>query len=239
MIIIKKDILVIDIGTHKAEEVWLFEGSPRITFKTLITLLRGHGPVKCFFELLEIKRLSKNIKENFNFRYVLIEPIVHKEILEFLHSTQSIFVGGVSSCQPSGPLQLLMAKDSLGNSIVSEKPGLTGEKRETYNINFQSLYSFLIKNFLQKNQTHGLLLRINAEGVEGPIIEHVLETIIKPLVIAGSLGDIKKCFGQEALDRINRKINDSGIPFVYLTSNPNTWSLGLRSIGKHLNHQID
>jgi hypothetical protein len=234
----KKNIVVLDIGTHKAEEVWLFEGAPRITYKTFLTLLRGHGPVKWFFELLEINRLSRNISKNFNFRYVLVEPVVHKELLKFLIGTQSIFVGGVSSCYPSGPVQLLMAKDSLGNSIVSEKPGLTGELRETYNVNFKALYSFLIENFLQTGHSHGLLLRINAEGVEGPIIEYVLKTATKPLVIAGSLGDIKKCFGQKALDRTNAIIEDSRVPFVYLTSNPNTWSTGLRSIYIHLSQQL-
>lgn len=63
---------------------------------------------------------------------------------------------------------------------------------------------------------------MNAEGVEGPIIDFLTsEASVKPAVIAGSIGDIRKCFGPAEYDRTIAAMAAADIPFVPLTSHPN------------------
>jgi hypothetical protein len=45
-------------------------------------------------------------------------------------------------------------------------------------------------------------------------------------MIAESLGDIKKCFGNKAYEDAVLSLNNSGISFVYFTSNEMSWGGG-------------
>lgn len=218
---------MIDVGTHKAEEVRLFEGRPSFSLLNHARLIRLG-----LTETRSIRRISRSFKARHNCRYVLVEPVMHRELLAFVASVSSaILIGGVSSCTSDGPITLFMAPDSLGNSIVPSKPGLTGRTRETFNVDFARLYEFLLTTFVTTGDCDKIILRINAEGVEGPIIDFLANSAsVKPDVMAGSIGDIKKCFGQEAYDTAMEILETSGIPFVYFTSSARTWSHGLTEI---------
>lgn len=208
----------------------LFEGEPRYSPRSLRLLLRKHNYsiIRVFREIAAINRMSRKFRTIFRCRYVLIEPVMHPELIRFVGRFPSIFIGGVSSCNPSSQIQLLMAKNSLGNSIIPSKPGLSGEVRETFNINFPDIYRFAIQTYIVSGDCTSVIIRMNAEGVEGPIIDFVtLQAAVKPTVIAGSLGDIRKCFGREAEERAAKSLEDARIPFIYFTSDPRTWEVGL------------
>jgi hypothetical protein len=229
-------VLVIDIGSHKAQEVYLFEGRPVYSLMNRARIVHTGRPIS---EGASIKRVSAQFKSTFKCRYVLIEPVMHRELLHFMKTVASaILINGVSSCAPNGPATLFMSRNSLGNSIIAAKPGLTGETRETFNFDFAVLYEFLLDIFVRSGDCEKIMVRMNAEGVEGPIIDFLANgAAVKPDVIAGSIGDVKKCFGQEAYDKTAQTMQCAGIPFVYLTSNAKTWASGLEQIMVALKHR--
>jgi hypothetical protein len=153
---------------------------------------------------------------------------MHPQLMRFVATVPSFLVGGVSSCNPSGSIELFMAENSLGNSIVASKPGLSSAKQEAFNVHFASLYEFVVSTFIESGDCSEIVLRMNAEGVEGPIIDFLAGTAsVKPAVLAGSLGDIRKCFGEVEYERAVDTLQVASIPFVYLTSSPSSWAKGL------------
>jgi hypothetical protein len=228
------NVLVIDVGSHKAEEVYLLDGAPYFSPRNRYRVLRGskYSPGRAAQELRAIAHLSQEFRRKHTSRFVMIEPVMHPELLRFLLRTESaLLINGVSSCDPSGPTTLFMSGSSLGNSIIKTKPGLSGETRNTFNVNFEALYEFLVQTFVQSGDCEKIVLRMNAEGVEGPIIEYLAKRAsVKPAVLAGSIGDIKKCFGQEAYDKALADLAGANIPYIYFTSSTMTWSPGLKDI---------
>jgi hypothetical protein len=104
--------------------------------------------------------------------YILIEPIPHRELIDFVASAKGVvFIEGVTSCSPAGEIDLLLAGDSLGNSIIPSKPGLSGLSMKTFNHHFPDLYRYLIGSYLDSGVCDEVMIRMNAEGVEGPIID--------------------------------------------------------------------
>jgi hypothetical protein len=227
-----KRVLVIDVGTHKAEELWLFEGRPNFTARNLYRVWRRHGVEAP----AETKRQAQRFARKYACRYVLIEPIAHRKLLDFIEAVPTaIFLKGVVSCDASGPTTLLLANASLGHSIIPTKPGLSGETVGTYNIHFPALYELLVDTFIASGDCDRIIVRMNAEGVEGPIIDFLAGCASrKPDLLAGSLGDIKKCFGHDAYEKAKATLADARIPFVYFTSNPITWETALHQISELL-----
>lgn len=224
-----RKICVLDIGSHKAEEVMLFAGTPHWTRRNRLRMaaLHRHRAVP---EMARIARFSQDFAAAIACHYVLVEPVMHSELLRFAARHPTLLLGGVTSCDDAGETQLLMANDSLGNSIIPTKPGLSGERRATFNYHFPALYDFVHSQFVASGVCEGILLRMNAEGVEGPIMDFLADHPHKPLALAGSLGDIRKCFGQEEYDRTQAVMAQAGIPFVYLTSHPRYWAEGLERL---------
>ena len=128
-----------------------------------------------------------------------------------------------------------MAADSLGHSFVPSKLNLSGRKVQVYNFDFVKLYEFLVDTFLSSGDCDRIIVRMNAEGVEGPIVDYLAQHAdIKPLALAGSLGGIKKCFGQKTYDDAMRILESARISFIYLTSHPRSWLSGLAHLDKAL-----
>ncbi|MEB3415611.1 hypothetical protein VCJ71_05990 [Alteriqipengyuania sp. WL0013] len=215
-------LLIIDVGTHKAEEVRLFAGDPSWTIRNRLRMVRA----KRLAEIAETDRLSRQFRSIFDCRYILIEPVMHRELIDFAGKEPCLLLNGVTSCDADGPVDLLMAEDSLGNSIIPTKPNLTGEKKTTFNFNFPHLYEYLVETFADRQ----IVIRMNAEGVEGPIIDYLAHAKVRPALLAGSIGDIRKCFGEEAYAAAQATMERADIPFVYLTSHPRYWADGLRKI---------
>jgi hypothetical protein len=229
-----KNVLVIDIGSHKAEEAMLLEGRPNLSNRNRYRLLRQakFDPRRATAEILAIRRESEAFAATYSCRHILVEPVMHRELIEFVATSKNaLLVNGVVSCDPSHETTLFMAGDSLGNSIRPEKPGLTGQTTTTFNINFVKFYEFLMDVYVRSGDCDKIILRMNAEGVEGPIIEWLAnEADIRPDMLAGSIGDIKKCFGQAAYDKALADLERAGIPYIYFTSFPTAWLTGLRQI---------
>jgi hypothetical protein len=226
-------LCILDIGSHKAEEVMLLEGRPTWTTRNRLRVLRssGYRPDTALNEIASVNRLSRQFSRSFRCRYVLVEPIMHDQLMQFVRTVPSLLVSGVSSCNPSGSTELFMANDSLGNSIIPSKPGLSGTTRETFNVNFPELYEFVVSTFIHSGDCSRIIIRMNAEGVEGPIIDFLAaKASVKPAVLAGSLGDIRKCFGEQEYDRAMSQLDEAAIPFVYFTSSPASWAKGLESL---------
>lgn len=229
-----ESVLVIDVGSHKAEEVNLLAGTPRFSARNMYRVLRWarYNPHRALQELKSIGQASQTFLQRFTPRFAMIEPVLHPELIKFVAETRNtILFNAVSSCAPSGKTILFMSDNSLGNSIIPTKPGLTGNKQETFNIDFAALYEFLVETFVRSGDCQKIVLRMNAEGVEGPIIDYVAHhASIKPDILAGSIGDIKKCFGEAAYNKAISDLAAAKIPYIYFTSSISTWSAGLKEI---------
>ena len=233
----RRQILVIDIGTHKAEEVLLFEGKPTWTTRNRLRILRQHrgNPVAAAAHIARINNASRDFARRFACRYVLVEPIMHRELCDFIARYPAVLIGGVSSCAPDGPVDLLLSQDSLGHSILPQKPNLTGESKATHNFEFTALYDYVVKAMGPPGHTSAIVVRMNAEGVEGPIISFLAKAgAAKPAILAGSLGDIRKCYGQAAYEEAFETLAEADIPFSYLTSHPKSWEMGLSQVSAAL-----
>ncbi len=238
---VRPKVLVIDIGSHKAEEVWLFEGKPAWTPRNLKRMLSLHGGnvFAATRQIARITRASRDFARDFDCRYVLVEPVVHRELCDFVLHSAAILIAGVSSDAPNGPVDLLLAQDSLGHSLHPQKPHLTDKTMATYNFEFTELYAYVVKAMGPPEHAGAIVLRMNAEGVEGPIISFLAQTDLhRPAIFAGSLGDIKKCFGQDAYDTALTKLSEAQIPFSYLTSHPKSWESALSEVDAALRHHV-
>ncbi len=207
----------------------LFEGCPNWTLRNRLRVVRRYR-IAALREMARIDAASRRFSQAFRCSYVLVEPIMHPELLDFARRTPSLLVGGVTSCAATGSMTLLMANDSLGNSIVPSKPGLSGNVKATFNYNFPSLYEFVVSTFIDSGHCEKILLRMNAEGVEGPILDYLASHKTKPAVLAGSIGDIRKCFGDEEYERSRDVLNEADIPYIYLTSHPQYWASGMENL---------
>ena len=80
-----------------------------------------------------------------------------------------------------------------------------------------------------------LIIRVNAEGIEKDLIDFLIENQIKIDLLAGSIGDIKKCWGESTYLEYSAKMSNNNINFAYFTANPISWLPAMKKINKILN----
>lgn len=228
-------IVVVDVGTHKGQEVRLLaDSSWRWRLAVFFSLLRHHRDIRLAWQALRAIVTAQIFLATQDFRFALVEPILHPEIIASMRLRgPSIFIKGVTSAQPSGEVMLRLAKaGDLGHSIIASKPNLSEATLATYNVDFRKLLPWILGTF--DVSAHDLvILRMNAEGVEQGIIEWLTEDPMAAnavQVIMGSLGDIKKCFGKAAEDAASSRLKMAGIPFIYFTSNAGSWPSAMNAI---------
>lgn len=227
----KKRVIVLDIGTHKAQEVRLLgDRSLRFSLEVLWLLTRSYrGRLQAFSDFRSIHEARAKLSE-LELCYCLVEPVIYRETLSAMRKLENfVFLKGVCSSSPSGPQELRLSKGNLGHSIIPTKPNLTGETVPTWNYNFMDLLRWVDAS-MRQSPDDLLVLRMNAEGVEKDIIADIVSASDAPRIDAffGSLGDIKKCFGEAEYRKAESSLAKMGIPFVYFTSSPRSWAQGLR-----------
>lgn len=229
---VARRVIVLDIGTHKAQEVRLLgDYSMGFCLHFLYRLIRSYrGRPEAFRDFSAMQRARKELSK-LEFFYCLIEPVIHEEALKPLRTLGDfMFLRGVCSSKPSGPEVLHLASRDLGHSIVPTKPNLSGETLPTWNYNFLDLLEWVNAN-VRRSDSDMLVLRMNAEGVEKDIIADLARVgreVHRVDAFFGSLGDIKKCFGEAEYQKSVESLRQMAIPFVYFTSSPRSWAEALR-----------
>jgi hypothetical protein len=228
-------IVVVDVGTHKGQEVRLL-ADRSVTWRRAIffALLRHHRGIGNAWREAKAIALAQDVLSAKQFRFALVEPVLHPEIMDSLRLPGPVlFIKGVTSAAPAGEVVLRLAKaGDLGHSIIATKPNLSNETLTTYNFDFRTWLPWLLRSF---DVAHDdiVILRMNAEGVEQGIIEWLTDDpIAKGSIhaVMGSTGDIKKCFGKDAEQAAQNRLAAAGIPFIYFTSNPASWQPALDAL---------
>jgi hypothetical protein len=230
-----KRLLVVDVGTHKGQEVRLLaDRGWRWRFEMFTSLARHHRKLgRAWSDFRMICRLQNRCAE-WGFCFMFIEPIFHREIADaFTLAPNIVFIKGVTSANPGGEVTLRLAcTGDLGHSIIPSKPNLSDRGQPTLNFDFRELLPWFRACFGVR-EGDIVVLRMNAEGVERDIVEWVTshgDSSRCVDVFMGSLGDVKKCFGADAERDAQRRLSTASIPFIYLTSNPGSWRPALEAL---------
>jgi hypothetical protein len=204
-------IVVVDVGTHKGQEVRLLADRSRDWRRFVFFALLRHrrNVVNAWREAEEIAR-AQDVLSTKHFVFALVEPVLHPEIMDSLRlSGPVLFLKGVTSAAPAGEVVLRLAKaGDLGHSIIETKPNLSNETLATYNFDFRTWLPWLLQSF-RVSHDDIVILRMNAEGVEQGIIDWLTE---------------------DAEVAAQSRLTKAGIPFIYFTSNPGSWQPALDSL---------
>lgn len=228
-------IVVIDVGTHKGQEVRLLADRSRGWRRSVfLALLRHYRNVAHAWREAEAIARAQDVLSTKHFLFALVEPVLHPEIMDSLRLAGPVlFLKGVTSAAPAGEVVLRLAKaGDLGHSIIETKPNLSNETLTTYNFDFRTWLPWLLQSF-RVSHDDIVILRMNAEGVEQGIIQWLTEdpSAAKSVqIVMGSTGDIKKCFGKDAEAAAQSRLAEAGIPFIYFTSNAGSWQPALESL---------
>ena len=235
----KNTLHIIDIGTHDAQEISLISNKDSLkgmisNFKISIKLFLR---TRFWVNFKSIRFSSKKINALYNLRIICIEPVLSNLFFSRLRIIKpDILVQGVCSSVSSGHVPLYLGVQRLGNSLFKTKPALNGDQITTSSYDFDCIFKTLLLPYVNPNDR--VLVRINAEGIEKDFIEWLSNqpSVHKKInLISGSLGDIRKCFGQKEFERSSLKLESLGIPFIHFTSDPKSWNEALKQIVDTLN----
>ena len=246
-------IKILDIGTHKAEELKvLFNyGFDRYKFysiwwynyiKYIIKILLGYqilfkaygyqkSPAEIKFKehidiLINLIFFAQESKKKY--KIISIEPNIINLIVNSLNFIKKydveLFSIAISLKKKNFHLSTFYKnKSSLSSSLINKTK--IDDKFCLATIDFNTLLEkFLEKKILSKEDK--FVLRINCEGAESEIIKSLIKKKIKPSIILGSLEDIKKIFGLKAYKQIQNLLKKNKIPYRYFKgTDPSTWNL--------------
>ena len=237
--------IIIDIGTHKCEELnLLFKPSIQEVFalsKMSVKYLLGRSGMTfseiifCWVWLFR-PRSSGGRKET---KIITIEPNISVALKKITRLKKvadvdyfPVAILGHTYEELADVVSLNIYSDSLSSSIY-EKNNLTGTTSlNCLGINFQS---FLLS--LQRHNIVGpadeIMIRMNCEGAEFSVIEALRSSDCNRLnikVIIGSLADVGKIHGAEKYEEMMDIINDMGVKYIYFKgSDPRTWCKVLKN----------
>lgn len=234
----KKRLIVVDIGTHKAQEARTIADRSLFFELSMLWSFAKHyrwRVTAAFADFISVSRCRAELR-GVDSAFVFVEPIAYRQLRAFLPRLGAFaYIGGVCSQQQAvGWTDLWLARNGLGNSLFSSKPNLTGRKLSVWNVNFMATLDWVDKNF-RTGSDDLLILRMNAEGVELEVLEALAAHQqrgegCRVDAVFGSLGDIRKCFGKEAWEVAQGLLEEMSLPYVYFTSNPSSWAPALKQL---------
>lgn len=255
--------IVIDIGTHKSEEL-------NILLNIRFERIKFYFKWWFFFIYFLIKKIFFWSSRNFsnygyksmptsvsynNHKKILFSPSINfnKQKLEIIcfepnYSIATKFINKIAKnfkiifypfilekniTQPLSLRNYFFYSNSLSNSIFKKKRKFIDQKK----LLCIDIKFFLKKIFLDNKSTrkYKVLLRINCEGSEYNIIKEFISNNINLSYIMGSINDIKKIHGNKKFKEITNLINKKKIKFLYFKgSDPSTWNNAIDIFQKFL-----
>jgi len=257
-----KKKIIIDIGTHKAEELNLLFLRNIKNFQFYFLWW-----VKFFFFIIKLF-FKKDLKFNqygYSLSPIEINLKKHLRILKFLYSFRDTNIQ-IICIEPNyrillNNLTILKKKlniinlpilindntlhrniflskfhtysNTLSNSIY-KKNNVDGEIENILSLNTQSFLELMFnENLIDKNSE--IILRINCEGQEYSIIKQFIIKKIKLKFILGSLNDIKKIHGKKIFEETLDLIKENEIKYEYFKgSDPSTWLKTIEILSNYL-----
>jgi hypothetical protein len=237
----KSKLVILDIGSHKLEEIQLLlDPYPRQFFlfikwffKRLIKVV-----IKLDFHFLPDLKKSFVVlnyfflnQKKFDLSIISIEPSTSvifpyfKKIskkYKILHIPAAVL--GHDSNNSFDMVTLYDFGDSLSSSIYKkDRLNLQTKNITCLALKLEFLWNELIKNSSIDSDSP-VLLRMNCEGSELGVLKECEKMNINLLGVIGSLGDIRKIHGQESEDLANKLLIDMKVSYKYFKGDdPETW----------------
>jgi hypothetical protein len=238
--------IVIDIGTHKLEELrvlfapggrelaTLLNWSLRRFVKSFLSFDFSSGPLvlntmRAFFR-------GRDVASARAIKFVCVEPNIDvcrpslkRFAKDFDVDYYPIAIFGHSHKDDCGVIGLNCYKNSLSSSIYN-KNDTQGERRLAC-LGFKfSVFFDLLKSDLDISAEDEVILRVNCEGAELGIVRAIRDSGVRVRAIYGSLADVRKIHGESEYNEMLGILSDLGINYDYFVgSNPSTWLQAFRS----------
>jgi len=232
--------IVIDIGTHKLEELKvLFLPGRAELVKLLYWALKRVIKAVLKLELASLTPVWETIRMFFRPRnheaikgvkFVCLEPnidICQSELHDFKQELDvdyyPIAILGHSHVEEVSIVGLNCYDNSLSSSIYAKKNLSVARKLSCLGFKF-SAFLELLKKDLAISPQDLVILRINCEGAELGIVRALRESGLQVHAICGSLADVRKIHGDDEYKEMLAILSDLGITYHYFVgSNPHTW----------------
>ena len=243
----RKKIILIDIGTHKGQELMSMFSTRFVVKKILIKLIKNIFKIRSsdgkinknanLFNLFLNNLKFKSLRNKLNLiavepNYLLFDNSIYKYV-------DNVFCLGLSEIKsPELEIKRLFIanndKLSQGSSIYKNKPNVSiNNYKNIICCNPKYFMKQLLGNCVDKNSK--VILRLNCEGSEDDIIYSFSSLLGKKLILVlGSLKDVGVVKGKNRLEKLNYFMKQNNIDFCYFSSNINTWNQAHQKILNHL-----
>ncbi len=230
-------LLFVDVGTHEAQEYMGLFGHGRLTYLRfwLRHRRRSRRQGKAaldktgFQQFLRASNRLKALRDRVI--YVMVEPNARLFAIDRYRKADIALNIAVSTDDKAASLlPLFMAESNptgQGSSLFTEKPNV---RREEFDIvlNLDAVhFAEMLKSTVaaQYSMNDGpVILRLNNEGAEVEVI-HAFHKVFGPRLkaVMGSLSDVSKVKGPDALTALYDFLASAGIPFLPFHSDFATW----------------
>ena len=229
-----KKILMIDVGSHEAQEFQaLFLNSRKnyiYNWVKHLNRVRRTGGKPCSFA--SFKGLLKNSQWLQNNRrsvhYLLVEPNIRLcATPAYRHADQIANVALANEEDSFSVRKLYFAGydfQGQGSSVFTEKPNVSVSSYDwVVSIDPNKFFDQLDKNIASLENSK-IILRLNNEGAEVETIRAAHKVFGEKLVgIMGSLSDVEKVKGKSALLELHNFIENINVPFLPFSTDFATW----------------
>ena len=229
------DLIIVDIGTHKGQEINSFFDSGILIYKVIRRITRDLIKRTKSIKLKEITYFIKLIKSHFRIKKELKNIVLITVEPNFLHFCNKIykkaslvvpFAIDDRTNKSKSLVKLYIANGdflSQGNSIYDSKGNVDKNNfLSVFSITSKHLMEIIKVNYLKPSSK--IILRINCEGSEDSIIYNFKNNFSDQLVgVLGSLKDVRDIKGLKSYDKLIKFMDENKIDFLPFSSDINSW----------------
>ena len=260
-----ENILLIDIGTHKAEELRVLSGDRiymlRIAIEWYLNYIKrclkkqlgmgfqeyGSGEYKYSPREIDHGKLyARVIQGGRNLlrgtRVVAVDPqySIARAAIEKL-SVQNITYLPIAVQNHQDTEQAALKKIYMGVNSLSAGLVLEEELRTATMLCPTFRADYLLMRLVEEGEIKEgdeVVLRMNCEGSELEALKGCMQVGLRVRLILGSINDVEKKFGKEKSEELRDLILSNNIKYVYFKgSDPGTWSTGRAELRQLLKAQ--
>ena len=230
-------LLFVDVGTHEAQEYMALFGHSQLTYlrhwlrhrrrcKRQGKIALNFGAYRSFLGVVDNLRAQRK-----QVIYVMVEPNTRLFALDQYRKADiglNIALSADAAVTSLVPLYLAQSNPTgQGSSLFTEKPNVRPDEFDLV-LNLDALH--FARMLAQATSAHSsagegpVILRLNNEGAEVEVIR-AFQQVFGPRLkaVMGSLADVAKVKGADALSALHGYLDANGIPFLPFHSDFATW----------------
>lgn len=237
-------MLFVDVGTHEAQEYMGLFGHGRMAYLRHWLRhrrrCRRQGKVALdragFSRFLAVARQLQAMRDRVV--YVMVEPNARLVAMDrYRKADIALNIALSADAETASLMPLYLAESNptgQGSSLFTEKPNVRADEFDLV-LNIDALH--FAKSLAKSTSAHlgcadgPVVLRLNNEGAEVEVIG-AFHQVFGPRLraVMGSLSDVAKVKGPDALTALHQFLNDAGIPFLPLHSDFATWPAAAETV---------